>query len=663
MSSASLKALWAGVYAGLATMAPPPALTISQWADQTIVLSREEASEPGPWRTARAPYLREMMDCLNDPNIESAVYMVGSQLGKTACLKNVAFYFAHNDPSPCLIVMPTKDQVSQFSTERIATGIDASPKLKAIFGSQKSRAAGNTVLNKSFPGGYFAMVGANVPRDLASRSCRIVLASEVDGMNASVGVEGDPIALMTARATNFWNRKLVFESTPTNKGESVIERLEASGDQRRYFVPCPQCGEFQTLEFDQLKWPGRDRTGELQKVSDCYYVCIHNGCVITEAEKPAMLRKGQWCKTNLNPVDAKCASFQLSTMYSPWFKWPEMAQQYLKAGKNDKLLKVFTNTRLGLTYEVTGETADDESLLKRRIVYPARVPAGVLVLTCGVDVQGNRLEYEIVGWGLNEQSWSIDYGILRGDPAMPPLWQELDERVLKPRYRHTSGTQMRIASAFVDSSDGNHTKRIYWFCRPRQVRRIYACKGVPGPGQTLIRPRAQRTHRGNVDLRLVGVDTAKESLYSNLREDNGGTGYCFFPSAYVDEFGVKHPLPVYDEEHFKQLTAEQLVSTTEGMTTVKKWEKKRPRNEALDCRVYAMAALEDLGVNWKKLAENMSKKRSRPERAEIASDIAETADTLYDALSDANQHSSQPRTMSKKKKIPLRMPGFDWIHR
>ena len=653
MSSASLKALWAGVYAGLATMAPPPALTISEWADQTIVLSREEASEPGPWRTARAPYLREMMDCLNDPGVESAVYMVGSQLGKTACLKNVAFYYAHNDPSPCLIVMPTKDQVAQFSTERISTGIEASPKLKLIFGSQKSRAAGNSILNKSFPGGYFAMVGANVPRDLASRSCRIVLASEVDGMNSSVGVEGDPIALMTARATNFWNRKLVFESTPTNKGESLIERLEATGDQRRYFAPCPQCGEFQTLEFEQLRWPGRDKTGEVQDVSACYYVCIHGGCVIIEADKPLMLRRGEWRKTNPNPVDAKCASFQLSTMYSPWFKWPEMAQQYVKAGKNDKLLKVFTNTRLGLTYEVTGETADDESLMRRRIVYPARVPAGALVLTCGVDVQGNRLEYEVVGWGANEQSWSIDYGILRGDPAMPPLWEELDERVLKARFRHASGTHLKITSAFIDSSDGNQTKRIYWFCRPRQVRRVYACKGVPGPGQTLIRPRAQsRTHRGSVDLRLVGVDTAKESLYANLREENGGTGYCFFPSAYLDEFGVKHHLSVYDEEHFKQLTAEQLVSTTEGMTTVKRWEKKRPRNEALDCRVYAMAALEDLNVRWDALAKNMGRRTVR----ELVPDEAEP-----DKENTAPAHNLA-RITGKKGKRRIMRPGSVWIN-
>ena len=653
-TSGSLKALWSVVYSGLALLAPPPALTISQWADKTIVLSREESAEPGPWRTDRAPYLRGMMDCLNEPNTETAVYMVASQLGKTACLKNIAFYYAENDPSPCLIVMPTKEQVSQFSVERIASGIEASPKLKAVFGSQKSRNAGNTILNKSFPGGYFAMVGANVARDLASRSCRVVLMSEVDGMNSSVGVEGDPIALGTARATNFWNRKLVFESTPTNKDASRIEALEATGDQRRYFVPCPHCGEPQVLNFDRLRWPGRDKPAEPQLVRECYYVCAHNACVITETDKPQMLRLGSWVATNKNPVNPKCASFQLSTLYSPWFTWPEMAQEYVTAGKKEKLLKVFTNTRLGLTFESTGESVDDKSLLKRRIVYEARVPAAALVLTAGVDVQNDRIEVEVVGWGENERSWSIDYFVLRGNPAMPPLWLELDERILRATYRHASGAPMRISSTFVDSGNGNHTKRIYWFCRPRQARRVWACKGVPGPGQTLIRPRSQnRVHRGNVDLRLVGVDTAKEAFYANLREEDGGTGYCSYPSGYRDEFGIVHPLPIYDTEYFEQATAEHLVVEIdeESKMPTRKWKKKRDRNEALDCRVYAMAALEDLGVQWKKLAANIGKAARRL--------VAET-DPEYGSEPMAKAQETRPKPASNGKKR-RRIPGFGWI--
>jgi phage terminase large subunit GpA-like protein len=650
-NSASLAALCTVVHTGLALMAPPPKLTISQWSDKYVILPRSEASEPGPWRTDRAPYLREMMDCLNDPKVETAVYMVASQLGKTASLMNTAFYFAHNDPSPILLVMPTKEQVESLSKERIAPRIEAAPALATVFAENKSRSAGNTVTNKTFPGGYLAMVGANVPRDLASRSCRVILASEVDGMSASVGVEGDPIGLMTARATNFWNRVKVFESTPTNKGASRIEALEATGDQRRYFVPCPHCDTMQTLEFERLQWPGKDdEKRKRHEVENCYYVCVE-GCVIDESDKTAMLRRGQWRKTNLNPEDPKCASFQLSTMYSPWFKWPEMAQEFVKAGKNEKLLKVFTNTRLGRTFEVTGETADDKSLLRRRVVYPARVPAGALVLTCGVDVQGDRIEYEIVGWGEHERSWSIDYGVLRGNPAMPDLWKELDERVLRARYRHASGAMLRIPRVFVDSGNGMHTKRIYWFCRPRKVRGVYACKGQGGPGP-IIRP------RGQGEARMVSVDTAKEAIYSNLREEDGGTGYCSFPSGYMDEFGLKQPLFVYDKEYFEQLTGEQLVTEMDGMTPVRKWVKKRPRNEALDCRVYAMAALEDLNVDWKKLAKSMGRTRKAVEAY-----VPNTDEQPIDVEKTEPQRDSRRfgGKSAKRGRKPITMPGIGWV--
>jgi phage terminase large subunit GpA-like protein len=274
------------------------------------------------------------------------------------------------------------------------------------------------------------------------------------------------------------------------------------------------------------------------------------------------------------------------------------------------------------------------------------------VLTAGVDVQGNRIECEVVGWGENDRSWSIDYFILRGNPAMPDLWQELDERILKARYRHASGAQMKITSAFVDSGDGNHTRRIYWFCRPRQVRRVFACKGLAGPGQTLIRPRAQaRVHRGSVVLRLVGVDTAKESLYANLKEEDGGTGYCDFPSGYKDEFGAVHLLPHYDTEYFEQLTGEKLVTEMDGMTPVRKWVKKRERNEALDCRVYAMAALEDLQVKWKALAKNMGRPRRAPEEIEV--------EEVQNQPIKPEENRPKPTNNGKKRR---RIPGFGWVH-
>ena len=640
----SLAALWRTVYASLALLAPPPALTVSEWADKFAVLPREGSAEPGPWRTDRAPYQRELMDVVNDPAIETVAYMIASQLGKTAGELNTIFYFAHKDPSPMLLVLPTEKQAEDLSKERISTAIRDTPALRGIFPDVKSRDAGNTMLNKSFPGGYLAMAGANAPRGLASRSIRILIMDEIDGMPASSGTEGDPITLAEARTTNFWNRKKLYSSTPTIKGASRIEKLYEQSDMRRYFVPCPHCGVEQVLEWESLTWPGKGKEGARQDSTACYYVCL-SSCEILEAEKPAMLRAGRWVKTNPNP-SPRTAGFQLSSLYSPWLKWPEIIESFLKAAKNPELLKAFTNTRLGRTYEMTGETVDEKALINRRVVYPARVPAGALVLTCGVDVQANRIEYEIVGWGENDRSWSIDYGVLRGNPALPELWAQLDD-VLRAPYRHASGTTLRIKCAFVDS--GFHTKQVYAFCRPRQVNRVFASKGIGGTGVPLLKARPQsRVHRGSrVELRLVGIDTAKESLYANLQVESDGTGYCAFPLAYLDERGIRHELPLYDQEFFEQLTGEKLITEMDGMTPVRKWVKKRERNEALDCRVYATAALEDLNVDWKKLATNMGTRTRRiVETEEIAEEMTQQA---------AVSSQRKPARMPKKR---LRLPNF-----
>jgi phage terminase large subunit GpA-like protein len=601
----------------LALFAPPPDLTVSQWADKYARLPREGSPEPGPWRTERAPYQREMMDVVNDPNIETVVYMVAAQLGKTASFLNTLFYFCHQDPSPILLVMPTEKIAEDLSKERIATAIRDTPVLVPLFGAPRSRDSNNTLLNKQVPGGFVAMAGSNAPRTMASRPVRIVFGDEVDGFPASAGTEGDPITIMEGRCSNFWNRKKLYSSTPTIKNASRIEKLEANSDQRRYEVPCPQCGTFQQLVWESLHWPSPKTGAPKHQPDKCYYVCV-SGCEIREDDKPDMLRGGRWVKTNPGGGDGKTAGFQLSTLYSPWKSWPDIINEWLKSYKNHEQRKAFWNTRLGRTFEVVGETVDDAKLMLRRIVYDAEVPVEALVLTAGLDVQADRVECEVVGWGKDDQSWSIDYIILRGNPALPEFWVGVDE-MLKNRYRHASGAYLHIACAFIDS--GYHAAQVYKFCRPRQVRRVFACKGQAGPAIPLTKPRGKKTHRARIDLRMVGIDTAKESLYANLKIEQIGPGFCHFPSGFLSEQGSTVEKRTYDKDYFEQLTAEKLITEMDGMTPVRKWVKKRERNEALDCRVYAMAALDDLGIrNWDKLAKNLqaaaAKGKPVPEESE-----------------------------------------------
>lgn len=618
-SRESLAALGRCIVAALQLLVPPKELTVSQWADLYARLPREGSPEPGQWRTERAPYQRDMMDVVNDPTIETVVFMIASQCGKTASFLNVLWYFVAHDPSPILFVMPSEKDAKGISKERIATAIRDTPALQALFADPKTRSSGNTLLNKSFPGGYLALAGANAPRGLASRPIRILFMDEVDGYPASAGTEGDPITIAEARTTNFWNRIKLYSSTPSVRGASRIEKLEENSDRRRYHLPCPQCGTFQELVWESLKWPNPKSGADRHYPEKCYYVCIH-GCEILEVDKPDMLRKGKWVKTNPGGGDGKTAGFQLSAIYSPWVSWPDLINGWLKAYKHPKLRQAFVNTKLGRTYEVAGESVDDGSLMKRRIVYEAEVPAGALVLTAGLDVQADRVECEIVGWGKDDESWSIDYMIFRGNPAMPAFWVEVREMLVNRVFRHASGAQLRIASAFVDS--GYHAAMVYKFCRPLQVRRIFACKGQAGPAVPLTKPRGKRTHRSRVDLRIVGVDTAKESLYANLKVQDLGPSFCHFPSGYLDEQGVTRERRAYDRDYFEQLTAEKLVTEMDGMTPVRRWEKKRERNEALDCRVYAMAALDDLNIkDWEKLAANVASLVEKPARAAQAAPI------------------------------------------
>jgi phage terminase large subunit GpA-like protein len=600
-----LDSLQSAIARGLALFTPPPALTVSEWADRFARLPREASAEPGQWITARAEYERAPMDAVTDPAIETIVLMWASQLGKTAIILNVIGYFCEQDPSPILFLMPTLDMAESVSKDRIATMIRDTPVLNPLFGDPKSRDSGNTLLHKLFPGGHLTLAGANSPASLASRPIRILISDEVDRYPASAGTEGDPIRLAAARTTNFWNRKKILTSTPGTKGASRIEdAFEKSSDMRFYFVPCPQCGEFQKLQWSQLKWPS-PRTGATKHEPEkCYYVCEHNGCEITEGDKPAMIAAGKWIATKPGNGDGKTAGFHLNALYSPWKTWPEIIHDFLEANTPEKL-RTFVNTVLAETWEVQGESVNDAPLLARRENYPADCPAGVLVLTAGVDVQKDRIEVEVDGWGLQDESWAIEHRIFRGNTAIlkgnsaedASPWEQLDA-YLQKTFEHEFGIQMRISCALVDS--GDQTKQVYAFCKSRQVRRIFASKGMAGAAKPLAGYRPQKgKHKGTSGVLLipVGVDTAKEVLYGRLKVETFGPGFCHYP--------IK---PEFDEEYFKQLTAEKRTTKKkEGGFEVGLWVKTRPRNEALDLRVLSLAALDVLKPNFPAIAANLEK--------------------------------------------------------
>lgn len=546
-------------------------------------MSPESSAEPGQWRTDRAEYQRGIMDCFADPTVNEVVVMSSAQVGKTEILNNLVGYHIEHDPSPMLIVQPTLDMAQTWSKDRLAPMLRDSPGLNGLVKDPRSRDSGNTTLHKSFPGGHVTACGANSPSSLASRPVRVVLCDEVDRYPTSAGSEGDPVKLAKKRSATFWNRVVGLFSTPTNKGSSRIEIAFEESDQRRFFVACPHCEQKQFLRWSQVKWTTPE---------DARYFCEECGVGWDDSERVRAIRFGSWKATkDFNGI----AGFHLSGLYSPWTMLRDAVADFLESKKQPETLRVWVNTYLGETWEDQGEQVDDYELFTRRENWGDVLPKECLLLTAGIDVQDDRLEVEVVGWGKDEESWSVDYRTIYGDPSSPGVWNDLDQ-LLIGRYEHEHG-EMSVRSACVDSG-GHHTAAVYKFAKTREGRRIYAIKGVGGEGKPIVgKPSTNNNQR--VKLFPVGVDTVKRTLMSRFRIKEPGPGYCHFPEDRSDEY-------------FRQLTAEKLVTKYHKGFPRQEFVKVRTRNEALDCRVYAMAALAVLNANLTTMHNAMMQRQSIP---------------------------------------------------
>ena len=562
--------------------APPPTLTISQWADAERRLSSESSAEPGRWNTDRAAYQRGIMDAFNDPSVEMVACMTSAQVGKTEILNNVIGYFSHHDPSPILILQPTLEMAEAYSKDRLAPMIRDTPALRSRIQEAKAKSGANTLLHKSVRGGgHITLAGSNSPSSLASRPIRILLMDEVDRYGTTT--EGDPVSLAKKRTNNFYNRKVGAFSTPTIKGKSRIEDLFEISDKRYYNVKCPHCREHFVFKFDQLKWSGGDP-------STTVLICPKCSAIVDESEKPKMLLTGKWIATA--PFSG-IAGFHLSELYSPWRKWSDVVKDFLEAKKNPETLKTWINTALGETWEQQGDAPDWERLYNRRESYAFEtVPQGGLILTAGVDVQNDRLECEVVAWGEGLESWSVQYFVFPGNTTTDAPWIQL-ERLLMQTFKGADGLDYGIRMLAVDS--GFNTQYVYNWTRKFPPNRVVAIKGRDGLATMVGRPshvdvnvRGKTIARGLM-IWPVGTNIAKSELYGILRMGKNEDGSL--PPAWAH-------FPEYPEEYFKQLSAEKLVlkKNAKGFSKYE-WEKTRERNEALDCRVYARAASIILGVD------------------------------------------------------------------
>ena len=579
------------VYAAAAAAGarPDPLLTISVWADKYRTLSQRASAEPGPWRTDRTPYLREIMDCLSPSSpVQTVVLMKGAQLGGTECGNNWIGYVIHQAPGPMLAVQPTVEMAKRNSRQRIDPLIEESAVLRELVSDPRSRDSGNTMLSKEFPGGMLVMTGANSAVGLRSMATRYLFLDEIDAYPGDVDGEGDPIKLALARTRTFARRKIFMVSTPKITGSSRIEAAFEDSDQRYYWVPCPSCTLHQTLKFAQLRWPESDP-------SQAVYICEHCLSEIQNHQKHWMLPRGEWRAAA--PGFGKAAGFHLSSLYSPvgWFSWADAAKMFTDAQKNPALLQVCVNTVFGETWAQQGDAPEWRRLYDRREDYRfGTVPAGGLFLTAGVDIQKDRIEVEIVAWGRGKESWSVDYQVLQGRTSEAPVWAKLTALV-GTHFASEHGVTMPILRLAIDS--GYATQEVYAWVRQLGGETAIVIKGdsraaapISQPSPIDVGPRGERIHWG-VRVWPVNTGMIKEELYRWLRlapptAESGEPfppGYCHYPS--------------YGEEYFKQLTAEQLVMKVVKGYRRSEWQKTRERNEALDARVYARAAAAVFGID------------------------------------------------------------------
>lgn len=579
-------------------LSPPPKLTVSQWADSYRRLSQEASAEPGRWNTERAPYQREILDAINDGRCEEIIIMSSAQVGKTEIILNIIGYYIAYDPSPILCLQPTLEMAQTFSKDRLAPMLRDTPVLRGKVKDVRSRDSGNTILHKVFPGGHITMAGANSAAGLASRPIKVVLMDEIDRYPASAGTEGNPIKLAEKRTTTFWNRKKVKVSTPTIKGRSQIENEFLSSSKEEWCVPCPCCGKYQPYEWGRIHF------------SDVTMECKF--CMERFSEMEWKENSGKWIAAADNP---KKRGFHLNELASPWKHWEEIIDEFRDANKalkeqgDAEKMKVWINTTLGETWEEKGEAADEDVLLKRRERYTADLPDGVLLVTAGVDVQDDRFEVEITGWGKGYESWGILYRKIPCDPEKEESWDKL-EKFLDMELYFENKNSLLIACTCIDTG-GHHTTEAYKFLKKmeRKQKRILGIKGMGGEGIPLIN-KISTNNIEKVKILLLGVDSGKEILMTRLKTVDEGPGYCHFP-INADRG--------YNETYIKGLSSEQRVIHFKDGRPVLKWIKKSGvRNEPLDLRNYSTAAAEFLCPDWdvleKKVRQgiNYMKKQPKP---------------------------------------------------
>lgn len=576
-------------------IAPDQYMYIDEWADKYRVLPKGASAEAGKYSTERMPYLKGLMRAMSPQSrYQQAKAIKGTQLGFSEAGINMSLYYMDIVPTSQLTILPTETLAKSFSTKKLTPSLRAMKHLAKKIKQGKTKDDIGETFDKEYPGGSNKIVWSFSPANYRSLSCRFVNMDDVDGFPLEIGEEGSPLDLGKKRADGFGLlKKIYINSTPTTEGESNIEVEFEDSDQRHYYMPCPECTPKDNLlqnkdnmvlfEKEHFIFDYNKETYEL--IGDVHFSCPHCGSLIPEYKKTWMMAEKNGAKEIAHNEGHIHYGIRVPSYYSPigFLSWNDIFREFLEAKKemnrgSVRKMKTWVNTRDAKVWKEEVESVNVDNLADRKETYKSEVPEGVLVLAAGVDTQNDRFEVEVVGYGKNGETWSIDYQIIQGDPNTPEARDALAAYLNKTFLCH-DGSRMKIYSKGVDTG-GHRTKAAYKFCKPRYKQRVYALKGASSATAPFINKRASKNNSEKINLFLIGVNAGKDEIYANLEIDEPGPNYMHFPDK-----------PEYTDEYFKQLTAEKRNKRT-GI-----WENKRKRNEAVDCRNYSNASLQLAGID------------------------------------------------------------------
>lgn len=567
---------------------PPENITVSQWADKYRVLDSKTSAMPGPWRTEHTPYLKGIMDEFNNYETEEIDYIKPTQVGGTECLQNMIGYIIQQDPAPTMIVYPTDKLAESISENRLQPMINAAPTLKSRYIENES-----LKLELQFEGMYLTLAGSNSPSSLASKAIRFLFLDEVDKYPGASKKEADPISLAKERTKTFHNRKIFITSTPTLKTGHIWKAKEEADIEKHYFVPCPHCGEYIELKWKQIDFPKEEGMSYADRAEFAVYICQECGCIITDQDKPNMLRYGEWRIVKQNTKFVRKVAFWMNTLYSPFVRFSEIAKEFLDSKDDPEKLQNFVNSWLAEPWEDTKLKTNADLVLERQTDYEEFVvPEWAKLLTGGVDVQETCLYWSIRAWGNFFTSQNIAHG-------QAFSFQEV-ERIMNLEYQMPDGTPLVVALALIDS--GNDADTVYDFCANNSE---WALPSKGSSNSMLSHYRLSKVNKSDsraygMNLVLVDTEKYKDIIAGRMQKKNGSGSWMVYQGC--------------DREYAEQVTAEHKVNVKMGNGKIKqKWLLKTSHadNHYLDCEVYAFAAADILGVRTLHLDEVQEKEESK----------------------------------------------------